>query len=134
MVHNGESPGAKQFEHTPHEAPEWLQVHNAADLAEGGMMTIHEGNEPLVLCKLGNQFYAYYDRCPGCNMPLHLGSLEGGTLTCQLAHRYDIRHAGRGVDGNCLHLEPLPLLAQNGAVKVALSPTRRNEVAIAHEA
>jgi Fe-S cluster biogenesis protein NfuA/nitrite reductase/ring-hydroxylating ferredoxin subunit len=128
MAKNGAAPtaGAHQFEHIPNSPPQWLEVPGAVALADGGMLTLHEGNEPLILCKLGSEFYAYYDRCPGCNMPLHLGKIENGTLTCHLGHTYDVRHAGRGLDGNSLHLEPLPLLVQNGAVKVALAPAPAN--------
>jgi Fe-S cluster biogenesis protein NfuA/nitrite reductase/ring-hydroxylating ferredoxin subunit len=122
MTLNGTAPGSRQFEHVPKEAPQWLEVQNAEDLSNDELMVIHEGNEPLILCKVKDQFYAYYDRCPGCNMPLHMGKLSGSSLTCHLEHRYDIQHAGQGLDGNSLHLEPLPLLVQNGAVKVALSP------------
>ena len=127
MTLNGAAPGSRQFEHVPKEAPQWLEIGNAGELANNELLVIHEGNEPLILCKVGDEFYAYYDRCPGCNMPLHMGKLEAGTLTCHLEHRYDVRHAGRGLAGNSLHLEPLPLLVQNGAVKVALSPVARHE-------
>jgi Fe-S cluster biogenesis protein NfuA/nitrite reductase/ring-hydroxylating ferredoxin subunit len=126
MAKNGAS-GTHQFEHVPSAAPKWLEVRNAGELADDELMIVHEGNEPLILCKVNDQFYAYYDRCPGCNMPLHLGKLNRGTLTCQLGHPYDIQYAGRGVGENVLHLEPLPLLVQDGAVKVALSPAPANE-------
>jgi len=122
MAKNAAANGDRPFEHVPKAAPKWIQVPAAHDLADNEMMTVHEGNESLLVCRLGEQFYAYHDRCPGCNMPLHLGKLERGTLTCELGHRFDVRYAGRGLDGNALHLEPLPLLAQNAAVKVALSP------------
>jgi Fe-S cluster biogenesis protein NfuA/nitrite reductase/ring-hydroxylating ferredoxin subunit len=130
MTLNGAAHGSRQFEHVPKEAPQWLEIQNAGDLAHSELMVIHEGNEPLILCKIEDQFYAYYDRCPGCNMPLHMGKLEAGALTCHLEHRYDIQHAGRGLHGNTLHLEPLPLLVQNGVVKVALSPVAAREISI----
>ena len=41
-------------------------------------------------------------RCPDCR-----------------AH-YDVRHAGRGLDGTDDHLEPLPLLVSDGVVTVAV--------------
>ena len=123
---NGIAPGAKQFEHLPNAAPQWIKVENAGGLAENDWMIVHEGNEPLILCKSSGQFYAYYDRCPACNMPLHLGKLGEGTITCHLGHRYDVRRAGRGLGENSLHLEPLPLLEQDGTVRMALSPAAQN--------
>jgi Fe-S cluster biogenesis protein NfuA/nitrite reductase/ring-hydroxylating ferredoxin subunit len=128
MTLNGASPGSHQFEHVPKEAPQWITVQNTEELSDHELKVIHEGNEPLILCKVVDEFYAYYDRCPGCNMPLHLGKLTNGTLICHLGHRYDVCHAGRGVDGNSLHLEPLPLLVRDGVVKVALSPMARREI------
>jgi hypothetical protein len=38
--------------------------------------------------------------------------------TCS-AH-FDVRHAGRGLDGTDDHLEPLPLLVDDGVVTVAV--------------
>jgi Fe-S cluster biogenesis protein NfuA/nitrite reductase/ring-hydroxylating ferredoxin subunit len=131
---NGKPAGARQFEHAPNAAPKWIEVQNAAELADNEMMIVHEGNEPLLLCKAGDQFYAYYDRCPGCNMPLHLGQLKASVLACHLDHRYDVQHAGRGLDGNLLHLEPLPLLVQNGIVKIALAPAVLDGVVAGHHA
>jgi len=126
MIRSEAASGSRQFEHVPNPAPQWVEIQNAGELGDNKLLTIHEGNEPLILCKTGDQLYAYYDRCPGCNMPLHLGEIESGTLTCHLGHRFDVRHAGVGLDGNSLHLEPLPLLVQKGRVKVALSPAVEN--------
>ncbi|MBK5992534.1 hypothetical protein JHN53_12955, partial [Streptomyces sp. MBT58] len=44
--------------------------------------------------------------------------LDGEFLSCaECAARFDVRHAGRGEH---THLEPLPLLEEEGAVRVAL--------------
>jgi Fe-S cluster biogenesis protein NfuA/nitrite reductase/ring-hydroxylating ferredoxin subunit len=130
MTKSEANSGSAQFEHSPNEAPRWFEVQTAGELVDEQLMVIHEGNEPLILCKTGGQFYAYYDRCPVCNMPLHLGNLKAGSLTCQLHHRYDVQHAGRGLDGNSLHLEPLPLLVQNGIVKIVLPSAKKSEAPV----
>jgi Fe-S cluster biogenesis protein NfuA/nitrite reductase/ring-hydroxylating ferredoxin subunit len=108
------------FEHLPHAAPEWKKI-ELPPLNENELSTVHLGTEPLVVCRVGEELYAYYDRCPACNMPLHMGRVEREILTCHLGHRYDVQRAGAGLDENHLHLDPLPLLAQNGEVKVALT-------------
>ncbi len=36
------------------------------------------------------------------------------------SQHYDVVRAGRGVDLDSLHLEPVPLLRENGRVRVAL--------------
>lgn len=81
----------------------------------------------MLVCRMEDQLYAYYDRCPGCNMPLHTGVLKDGILTCSLGHRYDIRRAGADLDEPKRHLEPLPLLQKDGEVKVALPQISADE-------
>jgi hypothetical protein len=34
---------------------------------------------------------------------------------------YDVRHAGRGLDGTGAHLEPVPLLIRDGVASVAVA-------------
>ncbi|MFD3972217.1 NifU family protein [Streptomyces cyaneofuscatus] len=76
-----------------------------------------EGNA-LLLVRLPGNLYAYRDRCPGCGADLRTAPLDGEFLSCAAcAARFDIRHAGRGEQA---HLEPLPLLEEEGAVRVAL--------------
>ncbi|MGN2363724.1 NifU family protein [Streptomyces luridiscabiei] len=76
-----------------------------------------EGNA-LLLVRLPGNLYAYRDRCPGCGADLRTAPLDGEFLCCaECAARFDVRHAGRGEH---THLEPLPLLEEEGAVRVAL--------------
>ena len=107
--------------HKPYTPPDWTSVENTVQLNEGGFMQVHVGDTALILCKVENQFYAYQDHCPACNMPLHLGTLEGGLLNCSLGHQYDVRQAGRSPSNPDLHLHPVPLLAGEEGVRVALA-------------
>ncbi|MFE7481518.1 NifU family protein [Streptomyces sp. NPDC057552] len=76
-----------------------------------------EGNA-LLLVRLPGNLYAYRDRCPGCGAGLRTAPLDGEFLSCAgCGARFDVRHAGRG---ERTHLEPLPLLEEEGAVRVAL--------------
>jgi hypothetical protein len=49
--------------------------------------------------------------------------VTGARLVCDgCGRRFDVRHAGRSVDGEDVHLEPVPLLAdESGAIRVALA-------------
>jgi len=78
-------------------------------------------NVSLILCKSTGNLYAYRDRCPACNLPLHLGTLEAGVLACRAGHRYSVQKAGIGVDDSHLHLEPVPLVLEHGSVQVAIA-------------
>jgi Fe-S cluster biogenesis protein NfuA/nitrite reductase/ring-hydroxylating ferredoxin subunit len=107
--------------HAPHGAPQWTEVGDLSQLGEGVLMPTHAGSVPVIVCKLGEQLYAYRDRCPGCNTPLHLGALNGGVITCRENHRFDARRAGLRLDGlNDFHLDPFPLITQGGVVKIAV--------------
>ncbi|MEI9999358.1 MAG: NifU family protein [Verrucomicrobiota bacterium] len=122
---NGAASGSRAgFEHIPAAAPEWAAIEDATSVPEGGFIPVRTDAEPLFICRCGGQLYAYRDHCPACNLPLHLGELAGGVITCSLGHRFDVRRAGQspdhpGPDG--LHLDPLPLLVRDGVVKVALA-------------
>src|SRR4029077_16391396 len=90
-------------------------------LAEGAWVPVRVGEMRLVICKLNETFYAYRNRCPACNMPFDGGALDGDFLLCASGHRYDILRAGRCAEIPSAHLDPFPLLAQEGVVKVALT-------------
>ena len=98
----------------------WETLGRMDQLSDGGMLAVHAGGIALVLCKLGEDFYAYRDHCPACNMPLHLGALEKEALGCRLGHRYDVRAAGRRIGDGDGHLDPVPLLVKDGSVQVAV--------------
>jgi Fe-S cluster biogenesis protein NfuA/nitrite reductase/ring-hydroxylating ferredoxin subunit len=118
-IKNGADPKADSFEHTPAAAPDWIRIEGASDLRNSTFMHIRAETDPLLICKVDDQLYAYRDQCPACNLPLHLGEMKKGLLICSLGHRFDIKLAGSSRDNNELHLDPLPLLTQDGVVKVA---------------
>jgi nitrite reductase/ring-hydroxylating ferredoxin subunit len=78
--------------------------------------------EAILFVRLGRGAYAYRPLCPGCGSSLADGTVNGARLTCAgCGHRYDVRHAGRCLDAEDVHLEPVPLLAgADGAIRVAL--------------
>ncbi|KWX06765.1 hypothetical protein TR74_20965 [Carbonactinospora thermoautotrophica] len=94
------------------------------DLPAGTVTAREIGNVPLVLCRLATGWYAYRNGCPGCGSTLGEATLAGEVLTCPgCGRRYDTRLAGRSVDGQDLHLDPIPLLAEGGTARVALPQT-----------
>ena len=65
--------------------------------------------------------YAYRDSCAGCGSSLADGALAGEVLACpSCATRFDVRLAGRGLDGTDHHLEPLPLLSDSAGTRIAV--------------
>jgi Fe-S cluster biogenesis protein NfuA/nitrite reductase/ring-hydroxylating ferredoxin subunit len=82
---------------------------------------LHELPElELFLANPGDALFAYRNECRVCSSPLHHGALAQDFLTCpQCGARYDVRLAGRSLDGG-EPLVPLPLLPDGDGWKVAV--------------
>jgi len=83
-------------------------------------MAVESDNVPLIICRVNNLLYAYRNLCPACDRPFTNGTLHENIIGCQLGHRYDVQRAGICTDDDTIHLEPFPLLQENGIVKIAL--------------
>jgi Fe-S cluster biogenesis protein NfuA/nitrite reductase/ring-hydroxylating ferredoxin subunit len=115
-------PPATTGAHAPTSTTAWETAGALPELANGGTALKRVGGEELLFLKLGDAPYAYRPRCPACGGSLADGSLAGSALTCPGCGRgYDVRRAGRPLDGDGAALEPVPLLTTDaGLVKVAL--------------
>ena len=106
-------------------AATWVQVEGVGDLGQGQLAPTMVAEFAAVVCNVGGNLYAYADQCPACGSGLTGAQLEGVLLACPgCAQRYDVVRAGRGfgsgeeVAGR--HLDPLPLLTENGGVRIAV--------------
>ena len=78
------------------------------------------GGRPLVVCRVGAALYAYQDACPVCRSGLATATLTGEVLRCgACGAAFDVRLAGRSLDGTAAHLDPQPLLEDEGGVRIA---------------
>ena len=101
----------------------WEDVAGLLSLAQSSVRALEVRGRSVLFCRLGETFYAYSNRCPGCEKPLHGAYLETTTLVCSTCgQQYDVVGAGRGLNQPNLHLEPYPLLVEQGQAKVALPP------------
>jgi len=76
----------------------------------------------LVVANVDGTLLAYHDRCANCGSPLHEGLLSAGALACPECRRsFFLPRAGRSLDDEQMQLEPVPLLRDEGRVKVALT-------------
>lgn len=108
----------------------WVQVDGISDLGQGQVVPMLVGDTAAVVCNVAGSLYAYADRCPLCGSGLTGGKLVGALLACPgCPQRYDVVRAGRGWgeanEGTTsstagAHLDPLPLLAENGGVRIAV--------------
>jgi Fe-S cluster biogenesis protein NfuA/nitrite reductase/ring-hydroxylating ferredoxin subunit len=104
-----------------HAKPNWVPLDTAKELADGAWEPVRVAGKRLVVCRVDGNLYAYRNNCPNCNMPFDGGALKEGLLHCPRGHRYDVQHAGRSADVSTAHLDPFPLLLQEGVVRVALT-------------
>ena len=99
------------------------------DIDEGRAQAREIAGVPVIVARIGRDLFAFRDRCPVCHGALAGASLQrraGGRIgdavlccgTC--GHHYEVRNAGAGLDTD-ERLEPLPLLARNGRVEIAVS-------------
>lgn len=76
---------------------------------------------PIVVCSFRGTLYAYRDNCSACGNAISGGTQQGSVLACpSCARRYDVHLAGRCVDAEDFHLDPLPLLSDSHGTRVAL--------------
>jgi Fe-S cluster biogenesis protein NfuA/nitrite reductase/ring-hydroxylating ferredoxin subunit len=103
-------------------SPAWFDLDVVAEPADGSLAAVSVAGSELVLANVDGTLLAYRDTCAECGGPLHDGSLAAGALRCPRCRRsFFLPRAGRSMDDDRLQLEPVPLLREQGRVKVALS-------------
>ncbi len=103
-------------------APSWFAVQSVGQLDESAVVPVAVAGTPLLIANVEGTMLAYRDVCAGCGGTIHDGRLESGTLTCRHCQRaFFLPRAGRSLDGDRIQLEPVPLLQEEGHVKVALA-------------
>lgn len=101
----------------------WEDVADLASFADSSVLLKEVRGRSILFCRLGESLYAYGDNCPGCSQPLEGAYLQTTSLVCfKCGARYDVMRAGRGLDRPELHLDPLPLLFEQGRARIALPP------------
>lgn len=100
---------------------EWVALRDMPEFAGGDLAATEAAGIKVIVCRVGESFYAYQDSCPSCGGTLRGGTLRASILTCPSCGRgYDVRRAGQCMDASELHMEPLPLLANPGGIRIAV--------------
>jgi Fe-S cluster biogenesis protein NfuA/nitrite reductase/ring-hydroxylating ferredoxin subunit len=103
-------------------AGKWITLDKLPDFSGGNLAPTKLAGANILLCRIGETFYAYRDSCPSCGSMLGKSIVQENLLTCSsCARRYDLRSAGQCLDMDELHLAPLPLLVETDGVKVAVT-------------
>jgi nitrite reductase/ring-hydroxylating ferredoxin subunit len=106
----------------PPAVPSWFDVDSIGGLADGALAAVNVAGSDLLVANVDGTLLAYRDRCASCGAPLHEGLLLAGALSCpECARSFFLPRAGRSMDDDHVQLEPVPLLREQGSVKVALA-------------
>jgi apoptosis-inducing factor 3 len=90
-------------------------------LQEGQMQRFELEDKPVLLARVGGQYYATGDKCAHYGAPLHEGALRGHTVMCPWHHAcYDIRSGARLEPPALNDLPHYPVRIEDGVVWVTL--------------
>ncbi|HET6731540.1 NifU family protein [Mycobacterium sp.] len=106
-----------------HRAAAWHPVPELAELAPGEIGGFLVAGMTALACRVGENFYAYRDRCPACTESLTGAVLADAVLRCpRCGASFDVVHAGSGVNGDsAAHLDPIPVLVRDGVLSMAVA-------------
>jgi Fe-S cluster biogenesis protein NfuA/nitrite reductase/ring-hydroxylating ferredoxin subunit len=103
-------------------APAWVEADHLDLVPVGEMVGAELGGAALLVANVDGSLLAYTNSCAGCGARLDDGELRAGALSCaRCARIFFLPRAGRSMDDERLQLEPVPLLREQGHVKVALT-------------
>jgi Fe-S cluster biogenesis protein NfuA/nitrite reductase/ring-hydroxylating ferredoxin subunit len=106
-------------------AGEWITLDKLPEFTAANLAHTKLAGMNILLCRVGENFYAYQDSCPSCGSPLGGSALQENILICSACARsYDLGRAGQCLDVSELHLAPLPLLVEKDGMKVAVGDGR----------
>jgi nitrite reductase/ring-hydroxylating ferredoxin subunit len=106
----------------PVRPPSWYDVAGVAGLGQAQVTATEVEGAGLVIANVDGTLLAYRNRCAACDGALDRGELSDGALSCpECGRSYFLPRAGRSLDGENLQLEPVPLLHEQGRVRVALA-------------
>ena len=102
--------------------PAWFEIPAVASLDTGTLTAVAAGGSELIVADVDGTLLAFIDRCPACGAALHGGELSGGVLACSgCAASFFLPRAGRSLGDDGGQLTPVPLLRDEGQVRVALA-------------
>ncbi len=80
------------FKELSHEKLEFVVVGSVEELADGGRLFVEIDEQPIVIIRMGNEYYAIADVCSHDDGPVGEGALEGYEIICpRHGARFDIR-------------------------------------------
>lgn len=101
--------------------PVFTPVGAAQTVPPGSLRAVDVSGRRILLCNVAGEIYAYGNECPGSNLPLEDGVLNGTVLVCPWHNcAFDAR-TGRRVDNGEGRLQVIPVAVRDGQVQLALN-------------
>jgi nitrite reductase (NADH) small subunit/3-phenylpropionate/trans-cinnamate dioxygenase ferredoxin subunit len=96
-------------------------VARVEDVAPGTVVTVHVGEKPIALARVGDDFFALQQECIHLHGPLGEGRLYGDYILACPWHgwRYDVR-TGENEFDLAIQLQTYEVRVEDGEVKVAV--------------
>jgi Fe-S cluster biogenesis protein NfuA/nitrite reductase/ring-hydroxylating ferredoxin subunit len=99
----------------------WQVLADPPALGRGEVAGVDLGGVAVLLVRTDSERYAYRNCCAACSAALDEATVDGTVLRCPACTaEFDLALAGRPVEGNGEQLQPLPLLADAGGVRIAV--------------
>ena len=96
---------------------EWKDVAAVDEIPDGGMKRVELAGREIAIAKIGQNLYAFGDRCPHMNAPLHEGKIENGRVICPL-HKTEFElSTGKRLSDPKI---PIPKILKAGAMMAAI--------------
>ncbi len=106
----------------PTRPPSWYDVEGITGLGLAQLVAAEVEGNGLVIANVDGTLLAYRNHCAACGGALDRGELSDGALGCpECGRSYFLPRAGRSLDGENLQLDPVPLLQEQGRIRVALA-------------
>ena len=98
----------------------WVRACLLAEVPAGAIRGVDLHGVPVLIANVGEDLYAYEDRCPGTPFPLAGGRVGDATLACPWhGCRYDLR-TGRRLDAEGQPLDVLPIAVVGQEVRIGM--------------
>jgi nitrite reductase (NADH) small subunit len=98
----------------------FVTVARADEVEPGSVVTVHAGETPVALSRIGDRFYAVQHACLHMQGPLGAGRLHEHVLSCPWhGWQYDVR-TGENEFDRAIRLETYEVRVEDGEVQIAV--------------
>lgn len=98
----------------------WVKLMAVDDLLAGSMVRICTAQKNFLVVNVNSKFAVYEDQCAHLGVPLSLGCLQNGVITCSAHHwQYDAC-SGLGINPTSVQLKSWPVKIENAEVWVEI--------------